>query len=122
MGYYTNYYLTAKGYPNPMTKGDAETLAEDIRNSTDLEYVSFHKNMGDYGYAIEADAEAKWYECEDDMYKLSKRWPGVLFDLRGDGEESEDLWEHYWLNGEVQKDGIVIQTNRFERSKLEPYK
>lgn len=122
MGYYTNFFLSAKGYPEPLPEEKAKLLAEDIKGATDLEYVNYHHSPVDGGYHVEADAEAKWYDCENDMYELSRRWPEVLFDLRGDGEETEDLWEQYWLNGEVQRNGIEIKWNPFERRKLKPYR
>lgn len=122
MGYYTNYYLTAKGFKEALSEEKANQLAEDIRKSTELEDICSYDSFWCKGYQVEASAEAKWYDCEDDMYELSKRWPDVLFDLTGNGEESTDIWEYYFLNGEVQKDGIVIERNEFNRAKLKPYR
>ena len=43
----------------------------------------------------------KWYEHNDDMKKVSKKHPDVVFILDGEGEESGDVWRKFYKNGKV---------------------
>ena len=56
--------------------------------------------------AIDADGfcadSVTWYEWEADMTAISLRHPGWLFTLDGTGEEPEDRWRAYFLDGQVQ--------------------
>ena len=44
----------------------------------------------------------KWYEHEEHMRVFTKKYPTILFELSGEGEESEDFWKEYYLNGKMQ--------------------
>lgn len=89
MGYYTIYELS-------IAKGEADF--EEVINK--LNEIA--------GYMIFEDAEspyanAKWYECDKDMCKLSLQFPGVSFLLEGAGEEQPDLWRAYYRDGKSKK-------------------
>lgn len=43
--------------------------------------------------------EMRWYQHDDDMDLISKNYPNVLFTLRGEGEESGDIWQTWYRNG-----------------------
>lgn len=43
--------------------------------------------------------EMKWYEYNEDMVALSKMFPDTLFELYGEGEDSEDIWKLTVKNG-----------------------
>lgn len=45
------------------------------------------------------DKEAKWYEHEEDMIRLSKEFPDFTFVLEGRGEERTDWWVGTWEDG-----------------------
>ena len=45
----------------------------------------------------------KWYEHEADMVALSAQFPGVLFHLTGEGENNDDIWDLFALDGRIQK-------------------
>lgn len=40
----------------------------------------------------------KWYEYEDDMHKIAKKFPQYKFRLHGQGEDSDDFWDKYFFN------------------------
>ena len=42
------------------------------------------------------------------MMKFSKIFPNVVFKLHGDGEESDDKWNEYYHNGEVEECRVQI--------------
>lgn len=45
----------------------------------------------------------KWYSETDDMQELSLMYPGVTFRVDGDGEESCDIWVHWYRDGEMRE-------------------
>ena len=45
------------------------------------------------------DGPIKWYDHDDEMKRLSKHFPDVVFILKGDGEDSDDRWVTYYKNG-----------------------
>ena len=91
VGYYTNYTLNV--YP----------VSEDTRF---LELIA--SEVEELGVGLEGNAQdgfsvnAKWYEYDEDMVKLSKHFPNQIFELYGDGEYGDDHWVAYYQNGESQ--------------------
>jgi NAD+--asparagine ADP-ribosyltransferase len=62
--------------------------------------------------------QCRWYDHEFDMRRVSKHYKDVLFTLKGEGEESEDLWVKYFLNGKMQTVVARITFDDFDPSKL----
>ena len=60
----------------------------------------------------------KWYEHTQDMCRVSMEYPNVLFTLTGNGEEPEDMWVKYFMNGKVQIEKAVITYGKFDPKKL----
>ncbi|MDB7829191.1 hypothetical protein [Intestinimonas butyriciproducens] len=93
MGYYTDYTLdvctatrsedsfTTANYISPLIK----TQLEDEIEKLDV-FEGGNCDDGWYG-------NAKWYDWEEDMLLLSKRFPEVMLTLGGIGEEFGDIWE-----------------------------
>lgn len=101
MGYMTNYELTFNGDVSE------ETLADLLTNTT--------------GYTWDDNLElhdAKWYNHHNDMIYVSTQYPYVEFTLKGEGEESGDLWKTYYLNGKYQEAKAKITYDEYDRSKL----
>lgn len=88
MGYYTRYELSVQ--EDTFTGNDWE------------EIVSGYTDYGPFGQ------ECKWYDHEQDMIRVSKDYPEVLFILRGEGEEAGDLWISYFKNGKYQRHEAII--------------
>ena len=105
MGYYTDYTLTVKNVPEEMAPALKYALTEDIG----MEW------WDDESYF----ANAKWYDHDKDMKALSLRFPGVLFELYGDGEESDDMWYTYYKDGKMQYCPVKITFEPYDESKLQ---
>lgn len=93
MGYYTYYTLTAQR-DVPFAAEEREIINKAVFAMEDVEWEYIHE--------LQWDTYAKWYSQDVDMYKLSVQFPDVLFELNGDGEESDDKWTEYWQNGSCQ--------------------
>lgn len=112
MGYYTYYSLHIEGK-------NGEKLPKDKLDSISKEIDKlcvFEDGNAEDGY----NGYTKWYDCSQDMCALSYRFPGVIFTLYGDGEDSEDLWVEYFLDGLSQHEAAEIVYGRFDPSKLCP--
>ncbi|MEK4006519.1 hypothetical protein [Paenibacillus sp. FSL H3-0333] len=103
MGYYTQYELDFVGNIEP---NDYEEIQVYIRSDDTMQY------------AIVDEQECKWYDHEKDMIQMSKRFPYVVFMLRGQGEESGDLWVKYFKDGKRQIAEARITYDEFDSNKL----
>lgn len=106
MGYMTNYHLDIMDETVP-------SILAPIGSEVDRMNVF---EDGDCGYGW--NAWTTWYDWEDDMILLSRKFPTVLFRLHGDGDDSEDLWEAYFLDGKVQMCPGRVVYDDFDPSKL----
>ena len=109
MGYYTDYGLTVK-HVSPLLKADLEKEVEKMGV-----FCADHGSVEEGWYT-----NAKWYDHDDDMLLLSKRFPNVVFTLYGDGESSDDMWVSYYMNGAQQYASAVITYADFDENKLVP--
>ncbi len=113
MGYYTYYTLTA----SPRPPGTAEQIPADILAALDIEVKKmdvFTEGEAVFGYST----YTKWYDWREDMSLLSKRFPELLFCLHGDGEDVEDLWDAWFLDGKCQLCPAEISYDDFDPLKL----
>lgn len=114
MGYYTDYELTCTPYEmniNGLVDMNTvkEWLTKDIYNLGVFEGGSVEDGFRGF---------AKWYNYEKDMIEISKKYHGVLFHLKGDGENKEDMWDEYFLDGATQYGNAVIIREEFDPTKL----
>lgn len=102
MGYYTDYEIEASGF----------------KDKTEAEFFEF-KLGKDVGYTLESGSngiasdntwtfsakinEAKWYDWETNMKKISKEFPHITIDVTGVGEEQGDMWKARFRNGEFER-------------------
>lgn len=84
MGYRTYHTLTA-------TKGDEDVTDEYISRAADICGVGVSVLYG--------ASEAKWYDHDLDMLKLTAEFPDVLFRLEGHGEGDADIWVEWYTHG-----------------------
>lgn len=73
-------------------------------------------------YALDDNGESydatKWNDHVPEMKQFSLRWPAVVFELEGRGEENGDLWHKYFQNGKVQICKAIITFDSFDPEKL----
>ena len=94
MGYYTSYQLE---FPNKNTQN--LELYENI-----ISHLRITKEWADFALdeSGETNESCKWYDWKDDITEFSKLYPDVVFLLKGEGEESGDIWRAYFLNGKCE--------------------
>jgi hypothetical protein len=89
MGYYTRFTLTQER--NPIS---VETLSEEISSRLGM------------NYALQSDGSpsdsTKWYEHDEDMLKLSAKYPKTVFKLYGEGENNGDIWAKFYHDGKMK--------------------
>jgi hypothetical protein len=116
MGYYTRYtlsvdYIQSEGSDYNDYEKQHEALLADHSEYWRMSWEDvIEKSYND---------TTKWYSHQDDLIKLSEKYPLILFTLEGEGEESVDLWKTYYLNGKSQHTKAKITFDSFNKSKLE---
>lgn len=113
MGYTTRHALTVRpteDYPE-LSVVKQEEIIKKLRDSNEDAY-----------YCLSSDGSTaeggKWYEHESDLRAFSKQYPRLLFILEGEGEENEDMWKEYYVNGKMQKAKAVISFEPYDEKKL----
>ena len=140
MGYYTDFTLT---YELPEQKqGESvkkfiadcrkkkvavptdiqTTFDESLSLEIELEMEFDESTPSGYGawkHFINGDADQlKWYDWDTDMRCLSNKFPTVTFTLKGEGEESGDLWIAYYLGGKGYCDKAEVVFPEYSEKKL----
>lgn len=64
--------------------------------------------------------DVTWYEHVESVKNMSREFPDIIFTLYGRGENDEDMWNKYFLNGKVQVCNAIITYEPFDESKLIP--
>ena len=60
----------------------------------------------------------KWYDHDEDCAEMSKKFPGVVFKLHGEGEQSGDIWDAYYKDGLCQICRAKLIFPEFDQTKL----
>jgi hypothetical protein len=101
--YYTSHDLT-------VIEGANSLIAELIAENEEAAYAI--DSNGD------AEESCKWYSHQEDLRAFSKKHPKALFELKGEGEESGDIWAEYYRNGKLQVCKAIIAYPKFDESLL----
>lgn len=121
MGYMTDYSLEwtgAKGSTKPCANcGGTGKIGV---NDAVQEFVDNEPSLfgGTETLASVLDDSCKWYEHEEDMKRISRQFPNVLFTLHGSGEESGDVWVKYFKDGKMQASKAEIKLAAFDPKQL----
>lgn len=101
MGYYTDFNIHLSLFDletrAPATEFVPALYSQEIKRQ--LEECSGYEFEDSDSAFLYLD-EAKWYDHHEDLLAVSKNFPGVLIEVYGDGEDSEDNWVSYYLNGQ----------------------
>lgn len=101
MGYYTNFSIDIK---TAITRAEAKDITAAI-NRTICPTIETEDDwlfsLDDYS-GIEDDEKAtwelipydmmKWYDWEEDMKEIAKKYPAIEFRVEGSGEDKDDWW------------------------------
>ncbi len=101
MGYYTTYWLSA-------TRNDDD--ASDAIKALVDENENANMAIDEYGDCCDA---VKWYDHEKELTEFSTKFPDVLFNLSGLGEENEDIWDLYVQNGQSIRIRAIVYKPKF---------
>lgn len=101
MGYYTNFSIDIR---TAITRAEAKDITAAINRvicptiKTEDDWLF---SLDDYS-GIEDDENAtweitpydemKWYDWEDDMKEIAKKYPAIEFRVEGSGEDKDDWW------------------------------
>ena len=100
MGYSTTYSLDIQ-FPKNLTDVEKHNLELDI-----IEKLENSDDLG-FGYVLigiyESSQLWKWYECETEMKEFSKLFKYVIFIIKGEGEQNDEIWYRYFKNGKMKK-------------------
>ena len=117
MGYYTDYDLQVYPYSVERKEIIGVKLPDGIKTSI-AEEVDKMRIMDDGNVDDGYFCNAKWYNYGRDMCLLSLKFPTVLFELHGSGEDPEDIWFAYFHAGKMQYCPGQIAYDEFDCSKL----
>ena len=120
MSYNTVYSLEWPG--DRPTMEDIVTVLVFTSNATNNDASqnpgSFEEHARTWRIILEGSDETTWYEHQEDMARISRIWPGVVFTLNLNGEDSRDFLKEYYLNGKVQTAPGEIVYEKFQPEKL----
>lgn len=63
-------------------------------------------------------SDAKWYDWQNHLKIVSKKFPEELIRIEGEGEESGDIWKAYFKNGKMQYTEAKLVFEEFDEAKL----
>lgn len=105
MGYYTCFNLAVFDTNGYVDKDRVENFGLLHRMAADLNKISddyFGISPDDTIYDIVEYDSMKWYDHEEHMIELSRKYSGYCFELYGTGEDSDDRWRARYQNGKWQ--------------------
>lgn len=109
MGYLTNYKVHATGFKDPE---ESEFFEFKLKKESDYHFDAA-RGRGVLEYAGSL-SEAKWYNYDDNLTKLSKAFPHITINIEGKGEDDEDHWRARYRNGESESVRAVIMFPPFK--------
>lgn len=96
-------------FPENFELADEDRLVQELLNMRAWEDITSENVLITCG---------RWVEYEKDIALLSSKFPSTLFVLKGKGENSDDIWKEYFLNGKSQLCPARIIYDDFDEAKL----
>ena len=93
MGYLTYFSLTILDEKGKEIVGDE--IIKKIRNNCEAANYAF----GEMGHAEDS---CRWYSWSEDFIEFSKMFPNNILMVSGEGEELDDRWISYFMDGKTQ--------------------
>ena len=117
MRYMTRYHLGWNKATGPTMDEVTKELHQKVRMGNEDD-MSDHPN-GYWETILMGDLNATWYEHQMDMATIiSRKWPEMRFGLYGHGDDNNDVWAEYFLNGIVQRVQGEIKYPKFDAEKM----
>lgn len=116
MGYNTTYQLRVIDKPVYIGNVDLTAFIDEFIPETQTGIMTLMVDTN--GSYLQSDCEARWYQHEQDMLRLSASYPDLVFQLDGQGEDAEDRWRKYFKSGKFQSAKAVITLEPYDPKKL----
>lgn len=110
MGYNTKFDLKIN---TKINKEQELQITNFLSNKIMGESAKISDHWDDY-----LEEEMKWYDYEKDMIELSILFPDIVFELSGEGADSDDIWKQYFKSGKSQTCNAIISFDEFDETKL----
>lgn len=104
MGYYTEFNIILSK-PNDDFINDLEEISKEQFEGNNTFYSTY----------------SKWYDYQDHLMLISKKYPDLIIKIIGYGEQPGDIWCEYWQDGNYYHEDFVPQFTEFSSSLLKPY-
>lgn len=111
MGYFTTFAVTAQ------ENGKEIDFSDSMKH--ELAKITQEIDSTDIDELAEGYFNSKWYSYDSDVKLLSEKFPNIVFTVEGQGEDSDDLWKHYFFNGKSQFAKAQIVYPEFDEKLLE---
>ena len=102
MAYMTYYYVEISD-PGPSTE-DLERQLTWVADKTLPGNPQYEEKSRFWAEVLSGDLDASWYDHREHMQQISLEWPGVLFTLTGRGDDQDDQWVEYHMDGKVHRE------------------
>jgi hypothetical protein len=120
MGYYTYVTLSIKDTPDLEAEKILTELyeqEEEKENEKEVSYSDYTYALDEEGFSINSIKEPG--RITKIIREFSKKYPDKVFQLFGDGEESDDFWIDYIKNGKAYGVQGRIVYDEYDESKLQ---
>ncbi len=120
MGYYTDYTLSV----SRLEKGEdgsikmMDDIPPDLEDQIEGEIIKL--DIFEDGSIRDAYySHTTWYDHEQDIRLLSAKFPNMVFWLSGQGDDREDIWDKYFIDGKMQACYAKIVYGEFDPAELD---
>lgn len=104
MGYYTQFTFTLEDGPEEQYNKMTKDIDEIMGCSDTSQYESVN---------------AKWRSYEEDMERLSKKYPEITVRVNGNGDYPDDVWQDFWHNGKQFHEFAVFENYKNIKDRLQ---